>query len=92
MVFTACLGAAFAPAMRVGISRAPCQNVPHFDPSVFQLSYGCADVATRTDAGKKNWLRLHPIDVPLNANCDPTYCLSAAAKLCLKSRRISAST
>ena len=32
------------PAAELGFARAPAKTVPNFDPSVFQLSYGCADV------------------------------------------------
>jgi hypothetical protein len=48
MVFTACLGAAFAPGNEsLAYRECPAKTVPNFDPSVFQLSYGCEIVATR---------------------------------------------
>ena len=54
VVFTACLGAAFAPSPEAWLcATRPPKIVPKHQAFVSQLSYGCADVATRRVALKK---------------------------------------
>ena len=52
MVFTASLVPAFAAmAWELGKERLA-KIVPHFDPSVFQLSYDCADASILVELKK----------------------------------------
>ena len=48
--------------------RRPAKTVPHFDPSVFQLSHGCVDVAMR------------PVEVKKSRACNCTGCTHSSSR------------
>ena len=76
------------PAAEPWLEDAAVKIVLNFDPSVFQLSYGCR---RRRVALKKNWLRLMHV-ARLNDAARRTYGLEAASKQCVGIYRISAAS